>query len=318
MYFVVNLVAGKALIADKLGKITDEFTKAGFEVTIHTTQSGTDAADCAKYACAEGFDLLVCAGGDGTLSQCLQGIMNSERRIPIGYIPAGSTNDFAKSLGIPKDTMEAVKRIIYGKPVPCDVGGFNGEYFSYIVAFGAFTNITYETSQSVKNIFGHSAYVMSGLMQLTNIKPKRMKIEYEGNVIEDDFIFGMVSNTASIAGILSLNDYMLDDGKFEVMLIKKTANPLKLQQIVRSLMNMSGEIDKEYIKFFRTDRIKFTAVGNEVVSWTRDGEYGGNYVTNTVTNYYRAVSFILHNDGNIKVSGDSDRVSIAEHSYAEV
>ena len=116
MYFVVNLVAGKAMIAEKLGKTIDEFTKADFEVTIHTTQSGDDAARAAEYACEKSFDLLVCAGGDGTLSQCLQGIMNSDNRIPIGYIPAGSTNDFAKSLGIPKDTMQAVERIINGKP----------------------------------------------------------------------------------------------------------------------------------------------------------------------------------------------------------
>ncbi|MCR4862333.1 MAG: YegS/Rv2252/BmrU family lipid kinase [Ruminococcus sp.] len=306
MYFVVNLVAGKAMIAEKLGKIIDEFTKADFEVTIHTTQSGDDAARAAEYACANSFDLLVCAGGDGTLSQCLQGIMNSDNRIPIGYIPAGSTNDFAKSLGIPKDTMQAVERIINGKAVPCDVGGFNNEFFSYIVAFGAFTNITYETSQNVKNVFGHTAYVFSGLMQLANIKPRHMRIEYDDNVIEDDFIFGMVTNTASVAGMLSMSQFMLDDGLFEVMLIKKPSNPIQLQQIVKSLMNINEEIDKEYIKFFRTDKIKFTSLCAESVTWTRDGEYGGDYISNTIVNYHRAVSFIVDDD-LIKVTGERFR-----------
>lgn len=303
LYFIVNLVAGKALIADKLGKIIDEFVKAGFEVTVHPTQSGDDAAVKAEYACANGFDLLVCAGGDGTLSQCLQGIMRSERRIPIGYIPAGSTNDFAKSLGIPKDTMAAVQSIINGTPVPCDVGGFNDEYFSYIVAFGAFTNITYETSQQIKNIFGHSAYIMAGLTQLANLRPKKMRIEYENTVIEDEFLYGMVTNTASVAGMMSMNDFLLDDGVFEVVLIKKPANPIQFQQIISSLFNINEEINREYIKFFRTNKITFTSLEDEPVSWTRDGEYGGVQKVNTVFNYNKAVSFIVDNK-NINVSAE--------------
>ena len=301
MYFIVNLFAGKAMIAEKLGKIIDEFTKNNYEVTVHTTQSGNDAAKAAEYACTSGFDLLVCAGGDGTLSQCLQGIMNSSSRIPIGYIPAGSTNDFARSLGIPKDTMASVERIIHGRAVPCDVGGFNNEYFSYIVAFGAFSNIAYETSQNVKNVFGHSAYVFNGIKQLPSIKSKHMRVEYGDNVIEDDFIFGMVTNTASVAGMLSMKEFLLDDGMFEVVLVKMPTNPMQLQNIVRSLFNMKGEIDKEYIKFFRTDKIKFTSIGNETVTWTRDGEYGGDYITNTIINHQRAVSFIV-DDSIIKIS----------------
>ena len=301
MYFIVNLFAGKAVIAEKLGKIIDEFTKNDYEVTVHTTQSGDDAAKMAEYACGAGFDLLVCAGGDGTLSQCLQGIMNSPNRIPIGYIPAGSTNDFAKSLGIPKDTMAAVHRIIHGRAVPCDVGGFNNEFFSYIVAFGAFSSIAYETPQNIKNLLGHSAYVFNGIKQLASIKPKFMRVEYGDTVIEDYYIFGMVTNTASVAGMLSMKEFLLDDGMFEVVLVKMPANPMQLQNIVRSLFNMKGEIDKEYIKFFRTDRIKFTAIGNEPVTWTRDGEYGGDFISNTIVNHNRAVAFIV-DDSIIKIS----------------
>lgn len=293
MYFIFNLVAGKAIIGDMLADIIDAFTKSGYEVTARPTQESGDASQAAAYACESDFDLIVCAGGDGTLSQCLYGVMSSERRIPIGYIPAGSTNDFAKGLGIPKGIMESVRWIIEGTPAPCDVGGFNDGYFTYIVAFGAFTNITYETSQQVKNIFGHAAYIVSGLMHLTSIRSKRMRVEYGDTVIEDDFIFGMVTNSSSVAGLLSLNDFLLDDGQFEVTLIKKPANIVQLQKILHSLLNIKEEIDKDYIKFFRTDEITFTSLSDEPITWTLDGEYGGDAAVNKVVNYKKAVSFMV-------------------------
>ncbi len=293
LYFIVNLLAGRATIGDKLGEIIDEFNKADYEVTVHVTQSGTDAADSAKYACSNGFDILVCAGGDGTLSQCLQGMMESERHIPIGYLPAGSTNDFARTLGIPRNTMDAVKWITTGTPMACDIGKFNDSYFSYIVAFGAFTNVAYETPQQIKNLFGHVSYVLNGIAQLSTIRSKQMRIEYDNNVIEGDFIYGMVTNSASIAGLLSMNDFLLDDGVFEVILIKKPSNIVQLRQIVHSLLNISEEIDKEYIKFFRTDKITFTSLNDADITWTRDGEYGGNAQVNIVQNCHRAISFMI-------------------------
>lgn len=302
MFFIVNLIAGRAEIGGRLGEIIDLFTKAGYEVTVHITQNSTDASVKAKYACENGFDILVCSGGDGTLSQCLQGIMESERRIPIGYIPAGSTNDFARSLGIPRDAMSAARWVVDGSRTPCDIGGFNDEYFTYIVAFGAFTNVTYETSQPLKNVFGHAAYIFSGLMQLNSIRSKRMRVEYNGEVIEDDFIFGMVTNSSSVAGLLSMNDFLLDDGQFEVTLIKKPTNILQLQEIVRSLMNIKIAIDKEYIKFFRTDKVTFTSLSDEPLTWTRDGEYGGDSPVKTITCYNKAVDFIIGDKKEIKLS----------------
>ncbi|MBO5318770.1 MAG: YegS/Rv2252/BmrU family lipid kinase [Ruminococcus sp.] len=307
MYFIVNLIAGKAVIAKKLGRIIDEFVKADYEVTVHTTQSSDDVVKATQYACNSNFDLIVCAGGDGTLSNCLQAMMRSEKKLPLGYIPAGTTNDFAKGLNIPKDTMAAVRQIIEGTPMPQDVGGFNDDYFTYIVAFGAFTSITYETSQQIKNIFGHSAYVLNALLQLTNIHATPMKIEYDDKVIEDEFVFGMVSNTASVAGLFSVNDFKLDDGVFEVLLIKKPANPIQLQQILHSLLNMREDIDKDYIKFFRTNKITFTCVGDETVSWTRDGEFGGDSRENTIFNYNKAVSFIVGKEGSPNLAGEDDR-----------
>ncbi|MDE5835069.1 MAG: YegS/Rv2252/BmrU family lipid kinase [Ruminococcus sp.] len=293
IYLIVNLVAGKALISENLGNIINEFTKIGGEVTVHPTQSSQDASDSAYYACENKFDILVCAGGDGTLSRCLQGIMKSDNRITVGYIPAGSTNDFAQSLDIPKNIMDAVQWIIDGKPKNCDVGRFNDDYFMYIAAFGAFTNITYETPQKIKNTLGHTAYILNGLMQLTSIRSKCMRIEYENNVIEGDFLFGMVTNSSSVAGLLSINDFMLDDGVFEVVLIKKPSNLIQLRQIVQSLLNISEEVDKEYIKFFRTDRITFTCLDEEPATWTRDGEYGGDAMQCVISNCQKAVSFMI-------------------------
>lgn len=293
LYFIINLVAGRATIGYKLGEIIDEFNKAEYEVTVHITQDSDDASVQALYACENGFDLMVCAGGDGTLSQCLHGLMQAERKIPIGYIPAGSTNDFARTLGIPKTAMEAVHWITEGKPVSCDIGSFNDKYFTYIVAFGAFTNVTYETSQQVKNILGHASYLLNGMTQLSTVRSKRMRIEYDDNVIEDDFCFGMVTNSASVAGLLSISDFLLDDGMFEVTLIKKPTNIVQLQKIVHSLLNISEEIDREYIKFFRTDKITFTSLSDEQISWTLDGEFGGDTQVNTIENCNKAVSFMI-------------------------
>ena len=299
IYFIVNLIAGKAEIGEHLGEVIEEFNKSDYEVVVHVTQNSMDAIIAASYASENDFDMIVCAGGDGTLSQCIQGVIKSNIQIPVGYIPAGSTNDFARSLGIPRVTMDAVERITSTEPTLCDIGQFNDSYFTYIVAFGAFTNVTYETSQQVKNIFGHSAYIFSGLMQLTSIRSNRMRIEYDGNVIEDEFIFGMVTNSASVAGLLSMNDFLLDDGMFEVTLIKKPTNIVHLHQIVSSLLNISEEIDKEYIKFFRTDKIVFTSLNNEPITWTRDGEYGGDFTVNTVSCLRRAIPFFVEDKSKI-------------------
>lgn len=293
LYFVFNLVSGKAVVSSSLGDIINAFTKAGYEVTAHPTQNSDDAALSAKYAAENGFDLIVCAGGDGTLSQCLNGLMNSSRIIPIGYIPTGSTNDFAKTLGIPKGIVPAAEWIINGKVKLGDVGHFNDEFFSYIVAFGAFTSVTYETSQQVKNLLGHAAYILNCLTQLSSLRSKRMRIEYGNNIIEDDFIFGMVTNSSSVAGLLSLSDFLLDDGQFEVTLIKKPKTVLQLQNIVHSLLNITEEIDKEYIRFFKTDKITFTSLSDEPITWTRDGEYGGELSVNTIENCKCAVPFII-------------------------
>jgi len=297
LYFIINLVAGKAAISKKLGEIINEFVKEGYEVTTHTTQSGEDAVEQAVYACENGYDRLIVAGGDGTLSQCLQGVMSCERRIPIGYIPAGSTNDFAKSLGIPFDQVKAVSTIINGEPTYCDIGSFNDSYFSYVVAFGAFTNVTYETPQKIKNVFGHAAYIADGAAHIGSIKAKPLRIEYEDKVIEDDFLYGMVTNTSSVAGMINMKDFLLDDGVFEVTLVRKPKNAAELGITAFSLIK--NNMENKNILFFRTNELTITNLSDEPFAWTRDGEYGGMESVNHICCHKRAVPFMVSGKENL-------------------
>lgn len=290
LYFILNLQSGKATISSKLAVVIDMFTKAGYEVTARPTQERMDACAAAKYACGQGFDLIVCSGGDGTLNEVIQGVMRSEKKLPIGYIPAGSTNDFARGVGIPRNIIDAVQWIIDGKKYPCDIGSFNDKFFTYIAAFGAFTEVTYETSQQVKNVLGHVAYVLNGISRLKNIKSYHMKITYDDEIIEDNYIFGMVTNSSSVAGLLSLNDFLLDDGLYEVTLIKTPGNPLDLQRIIHSLLNIDIDIDTAYIKSFRTSKIRFEC--DDELQWTIDGEFGGAYKTVDVCNNKQAIELM--------------------------
>lgn len=290
LYFILNLQSGKATISSKLAVVIDMFTKAGYEVTARPTQERMDACAAAKYACGQGFDLIVCSGGDGTLNEVIQGVMRSEKKLPIGYIPAGSTNDFARGVGIPRNIIDAVQWIIDGKKYPCDIGNFNDKFFTYIAAFGAFTEVTYETSQQVKNVLGHVAYVLNGISRLKNIKSYHMKITYDDEIIEDNYIFGMVTNSSSVAGLLSLNDFLLDDGLYEVTLIKTPGNPLDLQRIIHSLLNIDIDIDTAYIKSFRTSKIRFEC--DDELQWTIDGEFGGAYKTVDVCNNKQAIELM--------------------------
>ncbi len=287
LYFILNLQSGKATISSKLALVIDMFTKAGYEVTARPTQERMDACAAAKYACGQGFDLIVCSGGDGTLNEVIQGVMRSDNKLPIGYIPAGSTNDFARGVGIPRNIIDAAQWIIDGKEYPCDIGSFNDKYFTYIAAFGAFTEVTYETSQQVKNVLGHVAYVLNGISRLKNIKSYHMKITYDEETIEDNYIFGMVTNSSSVAGLLSLNEFLLDDGLYEVTLIKTPGNPLDLQRIIHSLLNIDIDIDTAYIKSFRTSKIKFEC--SEEIQWTIDGEFGGAYKSVDICNNKQAI-----------------------------
>lgn len=302
IYFISNLMSGKNAIRGKLADIIDTFTANGYEVTVRTTQARMDACAAAEYACLSGhFDMIVCSGGDGTLNEVVQGLVHSQSPLPVGYIPCGSTNDFAKGLCIPNDLCDAASWMMTNPHLfSCDVGAFNSRYFLYVAAFGAFTSTVYETPQNVKNVIGHMAYLLHGISKLNTIRPLHMKIEYDDETIEDDFIYGMVSNTASVAGLLKLKNFMLDDGTFEVILIRKPSNPVELQRIIASLMNIDEDIDTDYVLYFRTDAIRFRS--EEEIPWTLDGEYGGTTNDAIVRNLNRAVKFQLGEDGPYNTS----------------
>ncbi len=295
LYFIYNLQSGKAAIRAQLANVIDLCTKAGYEVTTRSTQARMDACAAAEYACLQGYDLIVCAGGDGTLNEVVEGILNSQTQTPLGYIPSGSTNDFSRGLRIPRGIEHATRWLLEGGRYACDVGRFNEKHFMYVAAFGALISVTYETPQQVKNVLGHAAYVLNGIKHLNTIKAYQMRVEYDDVVLEDEYIFGMVTNAASVAGLLSLDDFQLDDGVFEVTLIKKPKNPLDLQKTISSLLNIKQDLDTKHIKCFRASHIRFYS---EVeLAWTVDGEFGGSVCKADICNQQKAVTFAVGNSG---------------------
>ncbi len=290
LLFIFNPYSGKAQIKNKLLQIVDIMVKAGYEVTIYPTQARADALNLVQKR-AKKYDLVVCSGGDGTLDEAVSGMMLSEKKVPLGYIPAGSTNDFANSLKIPKDMVKAAKTAVSGKKFACDVGKFNDSFFIYVAAFGIFTAVSYKTSQEWKNILGHAAYILEGAKSLHEITSYRMRVEYEDQVIEDEFIYGMITNSNSVGGFKNMTgkNVLLDDGKFEVTLIRKPKNLVELNEILASLSNMIDDTDAIYS--FKSDCITFYA--EEKVPWTLDGEYGGSPQEVKISNQQQALEIMV-------------------------
>lgn len=290
LLFVFNPRSGKGQIKNKLLEITDIMVKAGFEVRIHPTQCSQDAMKLIENEIKD-YDQVVCSGGDGTLDEVVTGMMRSEKKVPIGYIPAGSTNDFARSLKIPKDMIRAAHVAVEGQRFPCDIGYFNGDSFVYIAAFGIFTDVSYETNQDMKNLLGHAAYLLEGAKRLHNITSYRLRVEYKDQILEDDFILGMISNSVSVGGFKNVTgkDVKLDDGVFEVTLIKKPKNPIELNEIIAWLTNFKEET--EYVYSFKTDQIRFYA--EEEIPWTLDGEFGGAHSKVEIRNQEKVLEFMI-------------------------
>lgn len=290
LLFVFNPFSGKAQIKNHLFEIVDTMVKAGYEVTVYPTQCAGDAKEKVQRE-AENYDLVVCSGGDGTLDETVTGLMNCAKKVPLGYIPAGSTNDFATSLGIPKDMAEAAAIAVNGEPFSCDIGSFNGDNFVYVAAFGLFTAVSYKTSQEWKNLLGHAAYLLEGIKSLHEIPSFLMQVEFNNCCIQDEFIYGMITNSTSVGGFKGMtgNYVKLDDGVFEVTLIKKPRNPIELNEIIASLVNLVD--DTNMIYSFKTKNVKFTA--KKPVAWTLDGEYGGDHVEVEITNQMQAINIIV-------------------------
>ena len=290
LLFIFNPHSGKAQIKGELLDILDVMVKEGYEVTVYPTQASGDAIH--KVADEAGFyDLVVCSGGDGTLDEAVCGMMRCQERTLLGYIPAGSTNDFANSLRIPKNMVEAAKTAVCGRVFPCDIGSFNKDYFVYVAAFGLFTEVSYKTSQEWKNVLGHAAYILEGMRSLHEIPSYLMQIEYDNIRLQDEFIYGMISNSTSVGGFKGMTgkDVMLDDGMFEVTLIKKPRNPIELNEIIASLVNLVDDTNMVYS--FKASEVRITA--KYEVPWTLDGEFGGDQTEVVIKNLCQAMRIMV-------------------------
>ncbi|WWR15671.1 YegS/Rv2252/BmrU family lipid kinase [Lachnospiraceae bacterium JLR.KK008] len=287
---IYNPCAGKGKIRGKLVDVIEILAEGGYEVTVRPTKGPGDAAEVVREK-GKRYDLVVCSGGDGTLDEVVTGVMECAENIPIGYIPAGSTNDFAASLGLPKNMVEAAHIAVDGKKFSCDVGSFNQDIFVYVAAFGIFTEVSYETPQSYKNTLGHVAYILEGMKRLPSLRTYYLKVDCNGKEIEDEFLFGMITNSTSVGGFKKLTGkYVeLNDGLFEVMLIRKPKTPLGLNQIITALLTET--IDTDRIIYEKTDRITFQS--EEEVAWTLDGEFGGDHTNVEIVNRPQAIEIMV-------------------------
>ena len=290
MLFVFNPHAGKGLIKNHLCNILNTFTHGGYEVTAYPTQAKNDGMHKIKTD-GNRFDIIVVSGGDGTLSEAVKAMMAMGTKIPLGYIPAGSTNDFASSMDIPKNMVRAARAIVKGVTFDYDVGEFNGDYFVYVAAFGLFTDLTYETPQKWKNRLGYGAYVAEAIKRLPTYTGHKLKAEYDGGSVEGSFILGMITNTTSVGGLKRLiaDGVCFDDGLFEVTLVKTPSGAMAVQSLLTEAA--LGKLSDKNCVTFRTSRLNM--VFEDDISWTLDGEAGGVHRKVSIRNHKQAVSFII-------------------------
>jgi len=294
LLFIYNLHAGKSKIKGHVANILDLFVKAGYRPEVHVTQGIGEAAYVVGKRGA-GYDRIICSGGDGTLNEVINGLMKlaPERRPTLGYIPAGTTNDFAKSLALPLNPMKAAQVALTGDLFPIDIGTINGEYFSYVCGFGAFTEVSYATPQEMKKVLGHPAYLLEGVKSLMDLKPHRVKVEWNGGIIEEDLLLGVVTNSYSVAGFKGFwgEDILLDEGEFEVTLVRQPENMVGWTELMGALISRSGKT--EAVIHFKAKEIRFTSA--EQINWVRDGEFAGSLEEVTVKNLHKAIT-IVKND----------------------
>lgn len=290
LLFIVNPCAGQRKAKRYLADMIDTFNRAGFTVITHIT-AGPGEGEIVAQRHAHEVDLIVCCGGDGTFNETASGVLKSGVDVPIGYIPAGSTNDFAASLNLSVNIMQAAQDITEGRPQRIDVGEFSGRFFSYVASFGAFTRASYITPQSMKNIWGHAAYVLGGIQELSQIRTWPMRFELpDGTVIEDEFLFGAVSNSTSVGGVLTLSKERVDlcDGKFELLLIRAPRDLKELADCVLALQRQT--YDSAMLTFLNTPCVEITAP--KEMDWTLDGEREPGHACARVQCLHQAIQVI--------------------------
>lgn len=309
LLFIINPKAGRTAIKNELFEIIMTFSNAGYEVVTYPTK-GPEDAERKVIADGKNYDLIVCAGGDGTLENTVCGYMRmGEKKVPLGYIPVGTTNDFARSLRISRKPLEAAKQIVTGELNFIDVGYMNDKYFIYIAAFGIFTDISYNTNQSLKKIMGHSAYVVEALKNIASYKTYNIIGEFDDALVTGEYIYGMITNSFSVAGfkIRGAKHVVLDDGKFDCLFVKKPENISQIQQIVSAIL--SNDIENNDM-FFMIKASKIRIRCEEAIPWTLDGEFGGNLEDVTICNEKKTVGIYLNKDYEISgIIEDNDEIA---------
>lgn len=284
--FIINPHAGRSEIRQKLLDILQLFAEHGFNTLVRPTTRAGEVGDI--IASHDGdFDIIVTCGGDGTLNETLSGIMALGRRVPLGYLPSGTVNDFAASLGISRNMLEAARNITNGHTCRIDAGRFGSRCFSYIAAFGAFTEVSYQTPQQSKMLLGRTAYILEGIKRLPVLKAHSMRVEAEGYSTEGDFLFGMVSNSSSVGGF-RLSDkarVSMSDGLLEVTLVRNPQNVAELTAVINSILHQ--DFDSELVHSFKTSCVQFHAP--DAVPWTLDGEFGGSPCDVTISAVHDAI-----------------------------
>lgn len=293
MLFIMNPFAGVKRANRHLADILLTFSQASYEVITHMTLGQGDATAVAREK-GRNVDLVVCCGGDGTLNETITGLLSAGADTPIGYIPAGSTNDFASSLKIPTNIPKAAQAIVEGEPVSYDVGRFGDRYFSYVASFGAFTRSSYATPQNVKNALGHTAYVLSGITELSQIRNEHVKMEIDGQVVEGDFLFGAICNSTSVGGILTLDPKQVDmgDGLFEILLVRAPENLGEIHECIQALQ--SQKYNCAMLTFRSAQKVRIFA--DPEMPWTLDGEKEDGHETVEVENLHHAIRLMQKKD----------------------
>ena len=289
LLLLVNPNAGQRRVNKLLTEVIGVFNEGGCEVTVFLT-TGPGSGIRIVEDRAKDYDLVVCAGGDGTLNETITGILRSGAECPIGYIPCGSTNDFAATLKLSTDIVQAARDIMLGKPEEYDLGRWGERYFTYIASFGAFTRVSYSTPQNLKNALGHLAYVLSGITELPQIRSIPIRLEMDGEIVEGKYLFGAVSNSTSVGGVITLDPHLVDlrDGKFEVILVRLPRDPAELAQCITALQNHT--YDSAAITFRSVSRLRVHQ--DPALLWTLDGERAEGAEEIRIENLHRAIRLV--------------------------
>ena len=294
LLFIVNPRAGKTKSLAPLFDAAAIYSEVGYLVSVRKTTHRGEATELAESLGPE-FDVVVCHGGDGTLNETVNGVMRIPReyRPLVSYLPGGSTNDFASSMHLSRNLLQAARDIVEGEPRTLDLGSFNGRCFSYVASFGAFTRASYATSQSVKNALGHLAYVLGGIKELPSIRSRHVRflLDHE-TVLEDDYIFGAISNSTSVAGILTLSPEIVDmnDGVFELLLVRKPQSLMELSDCVLALTTQ--DYHTPMLTFTSASHLEIDAPAD--MDWTLDGEQAKGQAHCVAENLHNAVRVIVN------------------------